>query len=185
MKAEKINIEGIIVFTPDVFSDKRGYFFESFNASQFEELTGLNISFVQDNESFSRFGVLRGLHFQIPPFEQGKLIRVIHGKVLDVAVDIREDSNTFGQYFCIELSDENKKQVFIPSGFAHGFVTLSETAIFSYKCTNFYHKGSESGIRYDDLKLNIDWKINKNKIILSEKDLLLPDFGDHKKYYSK
>jgi dTDP-4-dehydrorhamnose 3,5-epimerase len=185
MKAEKFNIEGIMVFTPDVYSDQRGYFFESFNALHFEELSGLNVSFVQDNESFSKFGVLRGLHYQLPPYEQGKLIRVIQGKVLDVAVDIREGSTTFGQYLKVELSGENKKQVFIPSGFAHGFVTLSETAIFSYKCTNFYHKGSESGIRYDDHKLNIDWEIEKNQIIVSEKDLLLPDFGNHRKFYCK
>jgi dTDP-4-dehydrorhamnose 3,5-epimerase len=183
MKAEKIDLEGIIVFTPDIYSDHRGYFFESFNAAQFRELSGLDISFVQDNESFSSSGVLRGLHYQIPPHEQGKLIRVIQGSVLDVAVDIRENSDTIGQYFMIELSDKNKKQVFIPPGFAHGFLTLSETAIFSYKCTNFYNKDSESGILYNDKSLNIDWKTGKNKFILSEKDLLLPVFGNHKKFY--
>lgn len=183
MKAEKIDLEGIIVFTPDIYSDHRGYFFESFNAAQFRELSGLDISFVQDNESFSSSGVLRGLHYQIPPHEQGKLIRVIQGSVLDVAVDIRENSDTIGQYFMIELSDKNKKQVFIPPGFAHGFLTLSETAIFSYKCTNFYNKDSESGILYNDKRLNIDWKTGKNKFILSEKDLLLPVFGNHKKFY--
>lgn len=183
MKAEKIDLEGIIVFTPDIYSDHRGYFFESFNAAQFRELSGLDISFVQDNESFSSSGVLRGLHYQIPPHEQGKLIRVIQGSVLDVAVDIRENSDTLGQYFMIELSDKNKKQVFIPPGFAHGFLTLSETAIFSYKCTNFYNKDSESGILYNDKRLNIDWKTGKNKFILSEKDLLLPVFGNHKKFY--
>ena len=183
MKAEKIDLEGIIVFTPDIYSDHRGYFFESFNAAQFRELSGLDISFVQDNESFSSSGVLRGLHYQIPPHEQGKLIRVIQGSVLDVAVDIRENSDTLGQYFMFELSDKNKKQVFIPPGFAHGFLTLSETAIFSYKCTNFYNKDSESGILYNDKSLNIDWKTGKNKFILSEKDLLLPVFGNHKKFY--
>lgn len=183
MKAEKIDLEGIIVFTPDIYSDHRGYFFESFNAAQFRELSGLDISFVQDNESFSSSGVLRGLHYQIPPHEQGKLIRVIQGSVLDVAVDIRENSDTLGQYFMIELSDKNKKQVFIPPGFAHGFLTLSETAIFSYKCTNFYNKDSESGILYNDKRLNIDWKTGKNKFILSEKDLLLPVFGNHIKFY--
>lgn len=183
MKAEKIDLEGIIVFTPDIYSDHRGYFFESFNAAQFRELSGLDISFVQDNESFSSSGVLRGLHYQIPPHEQGKLIRVIQGSVLDVAVDIRENSDTLGQYFMIELNEKNKKQVYIPPGFAHGFLTLSETAIFSYKCTNFYNKDSESGILYNDKRLNIDWKTGKNKFILSEKDLLLPVFGNHKKFY--
>lgn len=183
MKTERVDIEGIIVFTPDIYSDHRGYFFESFNAAQFKELSGLDISFVQDNESFSSFGVLRGLHYQIPPFEQGKLIRVVHGRVLDVAVDIRENSGTLGQYFMIELSDKNKKQVFIPPGFAHGFLTLSETAIFSYKCTNYYNKDSESGILYNDQRLNIDWKIDNNKFILSEKDLLLPVFENHNKFY--
>ena len=185
MKAEKVDIEGIIVFTPEIYTDLRGHFFESFNASIFAELTGLNISFIQDNESYSKFGVLRGLHYQTPPYQQGKLIRVVQGKVLDVSVDVRENSDTYGQCFSIELSQDNKKQVYIPAGFAHGFVTLSEMAVFSYKCTNFYNKSSESGIIYNDRNLNIDWKIDKEKIIISEKDENLPEFENHTKFFCR
>jgi dTDP-4-dehydrorhamnose 3,5-epimerase len=182
MKAEKTDIEGIIVFTPDVYTDHRGYFFESFNASQFRELSGLEINFVQDNESFSEYGVIRGLHYQLPPFDQAKLIRVIKGKVLDIAVDIRKDSPGYGKYFSIELSEENKKQLFVPSGFAHGFITLSETAIFSYKCSNYYSKSSEAGIKFDDMTLAIDWLIDTENAIVSEKDRELPVFGQHKAF---
>lgn len=183
MKAEKTNIDGLIIVTPDIFHDRRGYFFESFNARSFYDLTGLNIDFVQDNESLSGISVLRGLHYQLPPYEQAKLIRVVKGKVIDIAVDIREGSETYGQYFSIELSEENKKQLFIPPGFAHGFLSLSNDTILSYKCSNYYDQASEAGIRYDDPILRIDWKVDKNKLALSEKDTDLPSFGDHKRYF--
>ncbi|MGE5355567.1 MAG: dTDP-4-dehydrorhamnose 3,5-epimerase [Deltaproteobacteria bacterium] len=182
MKVEFTAIDGIIVFSPDVFYDERGYFFESFSYKKFRESTGLDLLFVQDNESFSKFGVLRGLHYQLPPFEQGKLIRVIKGKVYDVAVDIRPGSKSFGQYFGIELTDDNKKQVYIPPGFAHGFVTLSETAVFSYKCTNYYDKASEAGIKYDDKYLGINWLIEHQNLIVSDKDKNLPPFEKHAPY---
>lgn len=174
-------IEGLKIFEPRVFGDDRGYFFESYNFKTFKE-AGISASFVQDNQSRSVFGVLRGLHYQIPPFAQAKLVRVIEGKVLDVAVDIRPDSKTYGEWFSIILSAENKKQLFIPRGFAHGFLVLSETAEFFYKCDNFYSKESEGSILYNDPKLKIDWQIDLEKIILSEKDGLAPRFGDHRKF---
>uniref|UniRef100_UPI003A9142D5 dTDP-4-dehydrorhamnose 3,5-epimerase n=2 Tax=Flavobacteriaceae TaxID=49546 RepID=UPI003A9142D5 len=154
--------------------DHRGYFFESFNQNQFNTLTNTNTRFVQDNESFSTKGVLRGLHYQIGEHAQAKLVRVIQGRVLDVAVDLRAGSPTFSQYVAVELTETNKKQLFIPRGFAHGFVVLSDTAIFSYKCDNFYNKESEGGIIYNDPSLNINWQLPEDFLIVSEKDLVLP-----------
>ncbi len=174
-------IRDLLIIEPTVFYDDRGYFFESFNKKQFTELTGKNINFVQDNESKSKYGTLRGLHYQIEPFAQTKLVRVIKGRVLDIAVDIRNNSETYGKYFSLELTDKNKKQLLIPRGFAHGFVVLSEEAIFSYKCDNYYNKNAEGGIIYNDRQLNIDWGISPNDIILSNKDKLHPIFGQHKK----
>jgi len=174
MTIEETNLKGCFVLSPKVIFDKRGSFFESFNQISFEKLTGLNVNFVQDNESFSSKGVLRGLHYQIGKFAQAKLVRVINGKVLDIAVDIRKNSPTFGHHIAIELSEENKKQFFIPRGFAHGFVVLSDTAIFSYKCDNFYNKASEGGIIFSEPTLNIDWRLQKKQLIISEKDFNLP-----------
>ena len=175
MEIIKTGIKDLLVIQPKIFTDKRGYFFESYNKNFFTE-NNINIDFVQDNESFSSFGVLRGLHYQLEPYAQTKLVRVIKGKVFDVAVDIRKKSLTYGKWFGIELSEENKKQLLIPKGFAHGFVVLSETAIFSYKCDNFYNKESERGIIFNDKILKIDWKIDVKKAIVSEKDILLPAF---------
>ena len=162
-------IEGLLILEPKVFGDERGYFFESFSQREFEEKVCKTV-FVQDNESKSGYGVLRGLHFQKPPFEQAKLVRVVKGKVLDVAVDIREDSPTFGKHVSVELSEENKRQMFVPRGFAHGFAVLSEEAIFQYKCDNYYMPQAEGGILWNDPALNIDWKIPMEDVILSEKD---------------
>ena len=162
-------IEGLLILEPKVFGDERGYFFESFSQREFEEKVCKTV-FVQDNESKSGYGVLRGLHFQKPPFEQAKLVRVVKGKVLDVAVDIREDSPTFGKHVSVELSEENKRQMFVPRGFAHGFVVLSEEAIFQYKCDNYYMPQAEGGILWNDPALKIDWKIPMEDVILSEKD---------------
>jgi len=178
MKIEKTFLEGCFIVKPDIFEDDRGTFFESFNQKRFEELTGLQISFVQDNQSISTKGVLRGLHFQTGEYAQAKLVRVISGEVLDIAVDLRQGSETYGKYFSMVLDDKNKHQLFIPRGFAHGFLVLSENAIFSYKCDNYYHKASESGIRYDDPYLNIDWGIKDYRIRLSEKDRILPFFDE-------
>ena len=163
---------------PSIFKDDRGYFLESYNARLFNEVVGHNVSFIQDNESFSTKGVLRGLHFQKGEFSQAKLVRVTRGKVLDIAVDIRKDSATFGKHFSIELSAKNKKQLFVPRGFAHGFVVLSKTARFFYKCDNYYNRASEGGIAYNDSDLAIDWKLSKDELVLSEKDLELPAFKD-------
>lgn len=174
MKAIETKLKGCFIIEPRVFNDERGYFYESFNNSVFNEITGVDTLFVQDNESYSSKGVLRGLHFQVGDHAQAKLVRVVKGKVLDVAVDIRKDSITYGEYVALELSEENKKQLFVPRGFAHGFVVLSETAIFSYKCDNLYNKESERGIIYNDETLNIDWKLPSSQLILSEKDLILP-----------
>lgn len=174
MIIKETKLEGCFIFEPKVFQDKRGYFLESYNQIVFNELIEQNIYFVQDNESFSSKGVLRGLHYQTGKSAQAKLVRVIKGSVLDVAVDIRTDSSTFGQHISVELSEENKKQLFIPREFAHGFVVLSDTAIFSYKCDNFYHKASEGGIIFSDPTLNIDWKLPNNQLLVSEKDLNLP-----------
>lgn len=162
-------ISGVYIIEPKVFKDERGYFFESFKQNEFEKHIG-KIDFVQDNESKSTFGVLRGLHYQLPPFAQSKLVRVLRGKVLDVVVDIRKNSPTFGKHVSVELSEENKRQLFIPRGFAHGFVSLSEEVVFSYKCDNYYNKESEASIVYNDKTLNIDWKIEEKDIITSSKD---------------
>ena len=175
----KTEIEDVVIIEPRVFKDERGYFFESFNQQKFNEQFG-TINFVQDNESKSVFGTLRGLHFQKPPFAQAKLVRCIQGRVLDVVVDIRKDSSTYGKHVAIVLSQENKKQLFVPRGFAHGFVTLSDTAIFAYKVDNRYAPECDAGIIYNDAKLNVDWKINPKEIILSSKDKLLPTLKEFK-----
>ena len=171
------SIEGLVVIEPTIFGDDRGYFFESYNEKEFEKAIG-KISFVQDNESKSSKGVLRGLHFQKPPYAQAKLVRCIEGKVLDVAVDIREGSETFGQHVTIELTGENKKQVFIPRGFAHGFLVLSESAIFAYKVDNSYAPTHDVGIRWDDSLLNIQWGVSESEVLVSEKDAKLPFFSE-------
>lgn len=168
----------LLVFEPKVWGDDRGYFYESFNAQTFEE-AGIKNNFVQDNQSKSVRGVLRGLHYQRGEHSQAKLVRVISGEVLDVAVDIREGSPTYGQHFTILLSEENKRQLFVPKGFAHGFVVLSETAEFFYKCDNFYNKESEGGLLWNDPTLNIDWKIEADKVLLSDKDKINPTLGKH------
>jgi len=173
MEIIETKIEGLLIIKPQVFNDERGYFFESFNEDKFKDL-GLASAFVQDNESKSQKNVLRGLHFQKPPFAQGKLVRVIKGSVLDVAVDLRPDSPTYGQWEAVELTEENKLMYWIPPGFAHGFVTLEDDTIFSYKCTNVYNKESEGSIQWNDADLCIDWKIENP--ILSEKDLVSPGF---------
>ncbi len=173
-------LKGAMIIEPKIFEDHRGYFFENYN-KQFYSDHGINADFVQDNESFSGRGTLRGLHYQAGEHAQAKLVRVIKGRVLDVAVDLREDSPTYGQHVSVELSEENKKLFFVPRGFGHGFVVLSKTAIFSYKCDNFYNKPSEGGIIYNDPKLNIDWGIDKKDMVLSEKDTVLPNFGEHRK----
>ncbi len=170
------DIKDVIIIEPKVFSDNRGYFFESYVEKRYVE-NGINVNFIQDNESKSSYGVIRGLHYQLAPFAQSKLVRVILGKVLDVAVDIRKSSPTFGKYVAVELSDENKRQLFIPTGFAHGFAVLSDEVIFSYKCDNYYNPSSERGIIFDDDFLSIDWKIPKDKMIISDKDRLLPNFN--------
>ena len=167
-------LEGCFVIQPKVIQDKRGYFLESFNQAVFKEGLKRDINFVQDNESYSSKGVLRGLHYQIGDYAQAKLVRVIKGKILDVVVDLRTDSPTFSKHISIELSEDNKTQLFIPRGFAHGFIVLSDTAIFSYKCDNFYNKVSEGGVIYNDKDLNIDWKLDEKEFIISEKDLELP-----------
>jgi dTDP-4-dehydrorhamnose 3,5-epimerase len=178
MKATETKLKGCFVIEPSVFNDDRGYFFESYNKEKFEELTGSTVNFVQDNESFSTKGVLRGLHFQKGAHAQAKLLRVTHGEVLDVAVDIRPDSETFLQVVTERLSAENKKQLFVPRGFAHGFIVLSDTVVFNYKCDNFYNKASEGGIIYNDETLHIDWLLDSKDFLVSEKDLVLPTVKD-------
>ncbi len=170
-------LPGVVIIEPSILRDERGYFFESFRADLFKKHLG-DIIFVQDNESKSSYGVLRGLHYQILPFEQSKLVRVIKGKIWDVIVDIRNGSRTFGKHRGIELSEDNKKMLFIPRGFAHGFVTLSDEAILTYKVDNYYSKEHERGIVYNDSELNIDWKINTESIVLSEKDKALPQLRE-------
>jgi dTDP-4-dehydrorhamnose 3,5-epimerase len=167
-------IPDLWVIEPRVFTDNRGYFFESFNAMQFEKAMGFQLNFVQDNQSLSSRGVMRGLHYQLPPHDQSKLIRAIVGEILDVAVDIRKGSPTYGKHFSIILSAENKKQLFVPKGFAHGFVVLSEKAEICYRCDNFYAPQHEGGIHYSDPELNIDWKMPNDQLIVSEKDQELP-----------
>ncbi|MBP5366746.1 MAG: dTDP-4-dehydrorhamnose 3,5-epimerase [Bacteroidales bacterium] len=177
MEVIKTDIEGVYIIEPRIFTDARGYFFESFSQREFDEKIG-HVDFVQDNESFSSYGVVRGLHFQKPPFTQSKLVRVIRGTVLDVAVDLRKESPTYGKYVAAELSGENHRQFFIPKGFAHGFAVLSETALFQYKCDAFYAPQSEGAIAYNDPSLNIDWRIPSDKIILSAKDAQHPMLKD-------
>ena len=177
MKIIKTEIEGVLILEPRVFIDSRGYFLESFSHKEFSHKVD-DIRFVQDNESRSTYGVLRGLHFQRPPYAQAKLVRVVKGLILDVAVDIRKDSPTFGQYMAIELSDDNKRQLYIPSGLAHGFIVLSHDTIVNYKCSNYYDPESEGSILWNDPQLNIDWKLPEDKIILSEKDASLPSFKE-------
>lgn len=180
MKFIRTEIPDVIICEPEVFGDERGYFFESFRLDQLEAFIGHSISFCQDNESRSKYGVLRGLHFQLPPFTQTKLVRVTEGKVLDVAVDIRKGSPTFGKSVAVELTGENKKQLFVPRGFAHGFVVLSEMATFNYKCDNYYAPEYDSGVLFNDTQLNIDWKIPQEEMLLSDKDLKQPDFKNAK-----
>uniref|UniRef100_UPI0040490289 dTDP-4-dehydrorhamnose 3,5-epimerase n=1 Tax=Flavobacterium sp. TaxID=239 RepID=UPI0040490289 len=174
MNAIETPLQGCYIIEPNIFEDDRGYFFESFNANKFNSAIGQEVLFVQDNQSFSHKGVIRAIHYQIGEYAQAKLVRVLSGTVLDVAVDLRKESPTFGQHFAIELSAENKKQLFIPKGFGHGFAVLSETAEFFYKCDNFYNKSSEGGIIYNDDTLNIDWQLPEELIKVSEKDLELP-----------
>ena len=171
------DIDGLLVFEPRVFEDSRGYFFEAYNEQTFAQ-EGLKMRFVQDNQSRSSYGVIRGLHFQRNPFAQTKLVRVLEGSILDVAVDIRRGSATFGRHVSIELSAENKKQLMVPAGFAHGFSVLSESAVVLYKCDRLYNKESEGGIRFNDASLGIDWKVPVNKAVVSEKDQMLPLFAD-------
>ncbi len=180
MKIEKTKLEGCYIIHDTVHGDSRGYFFESFHKIRFYEQTGLSIDFVQDNQSKSQRGVLRGLHYQQGEFAQAKLVRVLQGKVLDVAVDLRKGSPSFGEHIAVELSEESRTQFFVPRGFAHGFVVLSEAAVFFYKCDNFYHKESEGGIIYNDADLNIDWQLADAEILLSDKDKLLPTLQDVK-----
>lgn len=176
MKIEHTYLNDCYLISPDVFSDERGTFFESFNKRQFEASTGLSVDFVQDNQSTSQRGVLRGLHFQTGDYQQAKLVRVIKGSVLDVAVDIRPQSKTFGQHFSMVLSAENNKQLYIPNGFAHGFLALEDDTIFAYKCDRYYNKPSESGIIFNDETLQIDWQFPESDLIISEKDKELPTF---------
>lgn len=178
MIVEETKLQGCFILTPNIIEDARGHFFESFNQKQFESLTGQNGHFVQDNQSLSSFGVIRGLHSQGGEHAQAKLVRVIKGKVLDVAVDIRVDSPTYGQHVAVELSAENRRQLYIPRGFLHGFSVLSETAEFFYKCDNFYDKQSEIGVLFNDSFLNIDWRLAENDIIVSEKDLVMGSFQE-------
>lgn len=174
----KTEIPGVLIIEPKVFGDDRGYFMESFNAREFAEKTGVDITFVQDNESKSRFGVLRGLHFQLPPYAQSKLVRVVKGKVLDVAVDIRKGSPTYGKYVTCEMTEENKRQFFVPKGFAHGFCVLSDEAVFQYKCDDFYHPEAEGAIAWDDPDICIPWPLVTDNVVLSEKDKHHPYLKD-------
>ncbi len=178
MEVIKTDIDGLVIIEPKIFGDARGYFFESFSQREFEAKVR-KVNFVQDNESMSSYGVMRGLHFQRPPFAQSKLVRCVKGRVLDVAVDIRKGSPTYGQHVAVELSEDNHRQFFVPRGFAHGFVVLSETAVFQYKCDNFYAPEADGGINIKDETLGIDWQIALEEAILSEKDtkhLCLKDF---------
>jgi dTDP-4-dehydrorhamnose 3,5-epimerase len=180
MKIKETGISGLLVIEPDVFGDSRGYFMESFSLRKFRELTGLDIDFVQDNESKSSYGVVRGLHFQRPPHAQSKLVRVVRGRVLDVAVDLREGSPTYGKHYAIELSGDNHLQMFIPKGFAHGFAVLSDDAVFQYKCDEYYAPESEGAVAWDDPDLAIDWMLPKEDIRLSDKDKSNPNLKNHK-----
>lgn len=178
MKIISTSIPDVLIIEPQVFSDNRGYFVETYNQAKFEA-NGLNYNFVQDNQSFSQYGTIRGLHFQTGEYAQAKLVRAMQGTVLDVAVDLRDNSPTLGQYVAVELSDTNFRQLLIPRGFAHGFAVISETAIFAYKCDNIYHKDSEAGILYSDNELQIDWQIPTDKQIISDKDKTWPSLQEY------
>ena len=178
MEVQETKLQGCFILRPNVFSDHRGSFSETFNRKQFEAVTGIDPEFVQDNQSVSKYGVLRGLHLQHGEMAQAKLVRVVKGRVIDVAVDLRKDSSSFGQHVAVELSADNGQQLFVPRGFAHGFVVLEDDTIFAYKCDNFYHKDSEGGIIYNDATLAIDWHLPKEDLIISEKDLALPSFEE-------
>lgn len=184
MNVIKTDIEGPIIIEPRIFGDARGYFFESFNAREFSQQTGLEVAFVQDNESRSSRGVLRGLHFQKPPYAQSKLVRVVEGRVVDVAVDIRKGSPTYGRHVAVELTGDNHRQFFVPKGFAHGFVVLSEVALFQYKCDEFYHPEAEGAIAWNDPTLAIDWPIGADEVLLSERDKHHPLFADFQTPFS-
>lgn len=178
MEVIKTDIEGVVIIEPRIFKDARGYFFESYSQREFEEKVG-KIDFCQDNESMSSYGVMRGLHFQRPPFTQSKLVRCVKGRVLDVAVDIRKGSPTYGKHVAVELTESNHRQFFVPRGFAHGFAVLSDVAVFQYKCDNFYHPEADGGISILDTSLGIDWRLPIDKALLSEKDTkhaMLKDF---------
>jgi dTDP-4-dehydrorhamnose 3,5-epimerase len=177
MEAIKTDIEGVYIIEPKVFKDQRGYFFESYNKLSLESL-GIDYTFVQDNQSKSSYGVIRGLHFQKPPHAQTKLLRVVEGKIIDVAVDIRKGSPTYGKHVAVELSAENFRQLLIPAGFAHGFSVLSETAIVQYKCTDYYHPETEGGIMFNDSDIDIDWGIPLDEAVVSDKDLKHPSFAE-------
>ncbi len=179
MAFTQTEIPGLLLFEPKIWGDDRGHFFEAYNKQTFVE-AGIRTDFVQDNQALSSYGVLRGLHYQIEPYAQAKLVRVLKGEVLDVVVDIRQGSPTYGKSYAVRLSAENQKQLFVPRGFAHGYVVLSEQSIFFYKCDNYYSKAHEGGIIYNDLNLNIDWQIDLKEAILSEKDQILPRFGVHR-----
>ena len=179
MTVKQTKLKDCFIIEPNVFEDKRGYFFESFNQETFNTKIGFKVNFVQDNESYSSKGVLRGLHFQKGKFAQAKLVRVIKGEVLDVVVDIRQNSETYAEHVSVVLNEDNKRQLFVPRGVAHGFVVLSNTAIFSYKCDNYYNKASEGGIIYNDSQLNIDWKLPQEELIISEKDIMLPTLNNY------
>jgi dTDP-4-dehydrorhamnose 3,5-epimerase len=183
MKIIKTEIPDLLVIEPKVFDDERGYFFESYNEKKFRD-TGLNFNFVQDNESKSTYGVIRGLHYQLAPYSQAKLIRVITGKIYDVVVDLRVNSPTYGQWLGFEISAENRRQILIPRGFAHGFSVLSDYTIFLYKCDNLYHPEADRGIYYADPELNIDWKIDPAVAIISGKDMIHPPFGKSEKNFT-
>ena len=176
-------LKGCFILEPKIINDERGYFMESFNAKTFQEGIGQKVTFVQDNQSFSTRGVLRGLHYQCGEHAQAKLVRVLQGEVLDVAVDLRPESETFGQYEAVLLSSDNQKQFFVPRGFAHGFLVLSETATFFYKCDNFYNKESEGGLIYSDETVNIDWQFPTNDLLISDKDIIQPNLENTKKVW--
>jgi dTDP-4-dehydrorhamnose 3,5-epimerase len=184
MEIIKTSIDGVFIIEPKVFGDNRGYFFESFNAKEFTEKTGMDVTFVQDNESKSCYGVLRGLHFQKPPYTQSKLVRVVKGKVLDVVVDIRKGSPTYGKYEMCELTEDNHRQFFVPKGMAHGFAVLSEEAIFQYKCDDFYHPEAEGAVTWNDPDIAIEWPIQDCDLILSEKDKHHPYLKDFESPFS-
>nr|WP_321233976.1 dTDP-4-dehydrorhamnose 3,5-epimerase [uncultured Psychroserpens sp.] len=179
MKRKNTFIKDCFIVEPNIIEDQRGYFFESFNKKEFDKMTDYQVDFVQDNESLSNKGVLRGLHFQFGKHAQAKLVRVVKGKILDIVVDLRENSPTFKKHFSIEISEENKKQLFVPRGFAHGFLVMEDQTIVSYKCDNFFNKDSERGIRFDDKDLNIDWGVSESQIILSNKDKKSPTLSTY------